>query len=84
MCFYLVYPPIPLIGVVGAVSLMISLPGASGPKVQMVAPCGVVRATVPVTPEGFSVLPRVPLKSQRLFMSAPREVAGSASFCRGP
>ena len=56
MCSYLVYPSFPLIGVVGAVSLVISLPGASESKVQMVVPHGVVRAMVLVTQEvtGYS------------------------------
>ena len=51
MCSYLVYTSFPLIGVVGlSVTLIIYLPGASKSKAQMVAPCGAVRAMVPVTP----------------------------------
>ena len=51
MCSYLVYSSFPLIDVVGAVPLVINLPGASGSKAQMVAPHGTVRATVSVTLE---------------------------------
>ena len=57
---YLVYPSFLLLCVVWTMSLMISLLGATGFKVQMVAPHDVVRATVPVTLE-------VTWCSQRLF-----------------
>ena len=51
MCFYLVYPSFSLISVVQAVSMVISLPGASRFKAQMVAICDAVRAMAPITPE---------------------------------
>lgn len=48
-------------------ALVITLPGASEPKAQMVAPGGRVGATFPVTPE-------VAQRSQRSFEPAPMEV----------
>lgn len=51
MCSYFFYPSFPLIGVVGALSLVINLTGANGAKAKMVTPCGVVRAMVLVTRE---------------------------------
>ena len=51
MCSYLVYPSFPLIGVVGAVSLVINLPVASGFKAQKFTPGGAVRSIVLVALE---------------------------------
>ena len=46
MCSYIVYPSFLLIGVVGAMSLVITLPGASRSKAQMVVLHGRVVAIV--------------------------------------
>lgn len=51
MSCYLVYPSFPLIDVVGAMSLVITLLDASGFKAQIVAPRDGIWATVPVIPE---------------------------------
>lgn len=49
--YLVVYPCFTLISVFCTMSFMITLPGASGFKAQMVAPCIGVRTTVSVTPK---------------------------------
>ena len=46
-----VYSSFPLIDVVGVVCLVITLPGTSGSKAQMIVPCNGVGAMAPVKPE---------------------------------
>ena len=82
MYSYFVYPSFPLIGVVGTVSLVITFPGASGSKAQMVAPCGGAGATKPVTLDVTCHSWRL-LQSWRSFTPAPMEVTGLGLFCRG-
>ena len=48
MCSKLVYPSFPLIDVVGAISLVITLPGCSGFKAQLVTADGRIKVMVPV------------------------------------
>ena len=76
MCANLAYPSFPLIGVDGAVSLVITLPGPREPKAHIVAPGGGVGATFPITPE-------VALQSQRSFEPAAMEVACLGCCWRG-
>ena len=54
----------PLIGVVGTMSLVITLPGASQSKAYMFAPCGSFEAMVPVKQESLCIFWR--------FLSIPR------------
>ena len=74
MCSYLVYHL--FFGAVAALSLVISLPSASGSKAQMVAPHGAGETTIPVTPEvtchswrllttfgSYSVIPEVIIRA---------------------
>lgn len=57
VCSYLVaYPSFPPIGVVGAVSPVITSLGASGSKAQMVAPCGGVRTKLLVNQRLLALL----------------------------
>lgn len=74
MCFYLlVYPSFPPSHVLGAVSLVVTPPGASESKAKMVAPCGRVGANVQVMPE-------VAWCSLLGLLAAPREFGPSVSY----
>lgn len=65
VCSLLVYSSFPLNGIAGVMSLLITLPGASGSKAQMVVPCDAVEATVPLKPKVTQVFLEVVRCSQR-------------------